>query len=182
MVILAVEVRELILAMPRSSHAHPFRQIDRPGAAGPDRCVSTKLVGADEVLRDDGDPGVYPPVLVVEALAQAALPLAGAGGGSGAAGGPAPRSIVPRRRAPRRTAPRDTSPAAIEGIPGMIVAMDRVRLHRRVRAGDRLSLTAVVVARLGGLIRVASRAEVEGTVVAEGEFTFATGAAPGETR
>jgi 3-hydroxymyristoyl/3-hydroxydecanoyl-(acyl carrier protein) dehydratase len=133
-----------------SRHAHPFRQIDRVLSMAGDRCTAVKLVGGGEVLRDEaGRPGVYPPALVVEALAQAALPLAG-GAGAG-------KSV------------------AADAPPGMIVAMDRVRLHRPVVAGDRLVLTAVIAARLGGLVRVESRAEVAGKIVAEGEFTIVTG-------
>jgi 3-hydroxymyristoyl/3-hydroxydecanoyl-(acyl carrier protein) dehydratase len=150
-----------------ASHGHPFRQVDRagaPGSAGADRSVAIRAVSAGEVLRDDAIPGVLPPALVVETLAQAALPLAWAGGrGATAGAGPAPRAGEPGD---------DSSAAA---FPGMIVAMDRVRLHRPIRAGDVMKTTAAVTARLGDLIRVECRAEVDGIVVAEGEFTFAAG-------
>jgi 3-oxoacyl-[acyl-carrier-protein] synthase II len=143
------------------THSHPFRLIDRVVSAGPDRCKAVKMVTSDEVLLDEaGRPGVYPPALVVEALAQAALPLDGGNGaGGGRVAGASAHGGAAGVAAPAR---------------GMIVAMDRVRLHRPVVAGDRLDLTAVIAARLGELIRVESRAEVAGTVVAEGEFTIAT--------
>jgi 3-hydroxymyristoyl/3-hydroxydecanoyl-(acyl carrier protein) dehydratase len=137
-------------------HAHPFRMIDRVLERGEDRCLAVKLVTADEVLQDGrANPGPpYPSSLVIEAMAQAAIPLA-----AGAA-------------------PPGGSPAPSAGPRGVIVAIDGVRVHRQVLPGERLRISAAIVARFGGMIRIAGRAaaEREGAeagVVAEGEFTVA---------
>jgi 3-hydroxyacyl-[acyl-carrier-protein] dehydratase len=124
-------------------HEHPYRLFDRVIEADGERCTVVKTVTADETLQvDRAVPDAFPTALVVEALAQAAVPLAGAGGA------------------------------------GFLLGMDKVRLHVAVRPGAVLRITAAVVARLGEIIRVAARAEVEGRVVAEGEFTFAVGRLP----
>ncbi|MGH9748984.1 MAG: 3-hydroxyacyl-ACP dehydratase FabZ [Candidatus Polarisedimenticolia bacterium] len=129
-------------AAPRARHAHPFRLIDRVIEAGGACCTAFKAITTGEHPGPEGEnTGDYPAALVVEALAQAALPLAG-------------------------------------GATGVLVGMDRVRLHRPVVPGDTLTITATVSMRLGGLVRVASRAEVAGVLVAEGEFTMSEGLHP----
>jgi 3-hydroxymyristoyl/3-hydroxydecanoyl-(acyl carrier protein) dehydratase len=122
-------------------------------------CSTIKAATSDEVVRDGrGSRGDYPFALLLEAMAQAALPLAGAQGedhphaGDGAGGG------------------------------GLLAAIDSARLLRPVRPGDRLLITATVTGALGGLIRVRSVAEIAGAPpgearVAEGEFTIAVQAA-----
>ena len=124
-------------------HGHPYRLFDRVVEADGERCTVVKTVTADETIQADRvAPDAFPAALLVEALAQAAVPLAGAGGA------------------------------------GLLLGMDHVRLHEAIRPGAVLRITAAVVARLGEMIRVAARAEVEGRVVAEGEFTFAVGRVP----
>ena len=144
-------------------HGHPLRQVDRVLSKSADRCAILKVLAGDEVLLDRrGRSGTgYPPALLVEALAQAGLPLSTAvATDAGPAADPAP-----------------------EG-PGLIVAMDGVRIHRVVRPGDRLRIDATLIARLGTMIRVRSRAVLEdatgapGALVAEGEFTLAAGPLP----
>ncbi len=129
-------------------HAHPFRMIDRVLERGPDRCTVVKAVTAGELAPDAAAmPGDgYPPWLVLEALSQAALPLAGSAAGAGG--------------------------------PGVIAAIQGARVLRPVRPGERLTITASITARLGGMIRVSSRACVGEEPVAEGEFTIATGGPP----
>jgi len=128
--------------------------VDRVLERGEDRCLVVKAVTADEVLQDGrAIPGrPWPSALVIEAMAQAALPLAGPPG----------------------------SPAG----PGVIVAMDGVRVHRQVRPGERLRISSAVITRFGGMIRIACRAVsvddgTEESVVAEGQFTLALGTLPG---
>ncbi len=130
-------------------HRAPFRFIDRVLSRDGSRCVALKLASVGEALQDRGgratpaSPGepasdaapAYPAALVLEALAQAAAPLA------------------------------DEA--------GVIVAIRDARVLGSVRVGDRLRITAEITARFAGMIRVRSRAEVDGRVVAEGEFTIA---------
>jgi len=115
-------------------HAHPFRFFDRVVERTADRCVVVKAISAGERA---------PEGLVFEAMAQAALPLAG--------------------------------PRGAAGAPGMVVAIHGARLLRAVGPGDRLRISATVTQRYEGLLRVRSRAEVEGVEVAEGEFSIALG-------
>lgn len=124
-------------------HGQPYRLFDKVVEADGERCTVVKTVTANETIQPDRNaPDLFPAALLVEALAQAAVPLAGAGGA------------------------------------GLLLGMDKVRLHEAVRPGAVLRITAVIVARLAEMIRVAARAEVEGRVVAEGEFTFAVGRLP----
>jgi len=141
-------------------HAWPFRMIDRVVEGHDGRCSVVKLVSADETLaraRPGGDPvpGHIPSFLLIEALVQAALPLAS-------------ESPV-----------RAESDAAGDGAaPGLLVSIHAARIHGRIEPGDILTITATLTARWGGLVRVNSRAEVSGRsgTIAEGEFTIATGA------
>jgi len=134
-------------------HAHPFRMIDLVLELEHGVCSTIKAATSDEVVRDErGRGGDYPFALLLEAMAQAALPLAQA-------------EDEGSERAPNRS-------------PGMIAAIDAARLLRRVRVGDRLLITARVTGGLGSLIRVRSVAEIAGApagegIVAEGEFTIA---------
>jgi 3-hydroxymyristoyl/3-hydroxydecanoyl-(acyl carrier protein) dehydratase len=152
------------------SHAFPLRLIDRVLEIGGDRCTVIKIISAGEALqagRQEPD-RPYPSSLLVEALAQAALPLAPA--------------ALPLARSALHLVPADAPPMPpdVPAPPGLIVAMDGVRIHRPARAGDRLRISAEITARLGGMIRVRSQAETiggeePGSLVAEGEFTIATG-------
>ena len=59
----------------------------------------------------------------------------------------------------------------------MLAGIDRLRLLRPVRPGDRLLITATVLGRQGALLRIRSVAEradasPEEGIVAEGEFTI----------
>lgn len=138
------------------THAHPFRMIDVVLELDHGLCTTIKAVTTDEVVRDDprARGGDYPFSLLLEAMAQAAIPLAETEG--------------------------EDHPHAAESArsAGMLVAIDGARLHRPVEPGDRLLITASVVGSLGHMIRVRSVAEIAGTppggaVVAEGEFTIA---------
>jgi len=120
-----------------------------------DHGISTaiKAVTTDEVVRDDPRGG-YPFSLLLEAMAQAAIPLAETQSEDHAHASETPRGA------------------------GMIVGIDGGRLLRRVGPGDRLLITASVTGILGNMIRVRSVAELAGSppggaVVAEGEFTIA---------
>jgi len=137
-------------------HAHPFRMIDVVLELDHGLCTTIKAVTTDEVVRDDarGFEAGYPFSLLLEVMAQAAIPLAETQG--------------------------EDHPHAVERAPsaGMLVGIDAARLLRRVEPGDRLLITASVTGILGGMIRVRSVAELAGTppgesVVAEGEFTIA---------
>jgi len=117
--------------------------------------TAIKAVTTDEVVRDDPRGG-YPFSLLLEAMAQAAIPLAETQGEDHAHASETPRGA------------------------GMIVGIDGGRLLRRVGPGDRLLITASVTGILGNMIRVRSVAELAGSppggaVVAEGEFTIALG-------
>jgi len=153
-------------------HRAPFRFIDRVLSRAGSRCVAVKLVSAGEVLQDrnglatPASPGesasaaapAYPAALVLEALAQAAVPLADE-----------VRAIGPRASRARASRARDDAAT----VAGVIVAIRDARVLGSVRAGDRLRITAEITARFAGMIRVRSRAEVDGRAVAEGEFTIA---------
>jgi len=138
-------------------HSHPFRMIDMILELDRERCTTIKALTGDEVVRDDpaASEGGYPFSLLLEAMAQAAVPLAGLDDEDDA---------HVSERAPRPN--------------GMIVGIDGARLLRPVRPGDRILITAAIVGRHGGMIRVRSVAEVAASppgqgVVAEGEFTIA---------
>ena len=141
-------------------HAFPFRMIDRVLERGDDRCTIVKtLTGGEELPGPGSGMGRYPWSLIVEAMVQAGLPLASrAGDGIG------------------ESAPEPTA------VAGALVAIHSARLHAPVGPGDVLRITATITARWGGMIRLSSRAEVQGRsgVVAEGEFTLATSPATGE--
>lgn len=139
-----------------SGHGFPMRLVDRVETHEAGTITVTCGVTADGFLQADrADPShPWPTALVIEALAQAALPIAGGAMESAAGNDP------------------DTGP------PGYLAAIDDLRLHAPVHAGDRLTITARIVARHGGLIRVACRATIAGgggKVVAEGEMTIAVG-------
>ncbi|HYS06827.1 MAG TPA: hypothetical protein VEW47_16725 [Candidatus Dormibacteraeota bacterium] len=136
-------------------HSHPFRMIDVVLELEHGISTAIKAVTTDEVVRDDPRGG-YPFSLLLEAMAQAAIPLAETQGEDHAHASETPRGA------------------------GMIVGIDGGRLLRRVGPGDRLLITASVTGILGNMIRVRSVAELAGSppggaVVAEGEFTIALG-------
>ena len=137
-------------------HSHPFRMIDVVLELEHGISTAIKAVTTDEVVRDDprASGGGYPFSLLLEAMAQAAIPLAETQGEDHAHASETPRGA------------------------GMIVGIDGGRLLRRVEPGDRLLITASVTGILGNMIRVRSVAELAGSppggaVVAEGEFTIA---------
>ena len=137
-------------------HSHPFRMIDTILELDRERCTTIKAVTGDEVVRDDpgASVGGYPFSLLLEAMAQAAVPLAGLDDEDH----PHPSEPPPRPN-------------------GMIVGIDGARLLRPVRPGDRILITATIIGRHGGMIRVRSIAEVAESapgraIVAEGEFTI----------
>jgi 3-hydroxymyristoyl/3-hydroxydecanoyl-(acyl carrier protein) dehydratase len=137
-------------------HSHPFRMIDVVLELDHGLCTTIKAVTSDEVVRDDprASEGGYPFSLLLEVMAQAAIPLAETQGEDH------PHAVEPSR-----------------GV-GMIVGIDGARLLRPVGPGDRLLITASVIGTLGNMIRVRSVAELAGSppggaVVAQGEFTIA---------
>jgi 3-hydroxymyristoyl/3-hydroxydecanoyl-(acyl carrier protein) dehydratase len=126
-------------------------------------CTTVRLATAGEVVRDDpaSDAG-YPFSLLLEAMAQAAIPLAGEEGaghhGEGAGAPPPGGAASPRG--------------------GALAGIDAARLLRPVHYGDRLLITASIVGQFGNMIRVRTRAERADeppgeAIVAEGEFTIA---------
>ena len=138
-------------------HAHPFRMIDVILELDRERCTTIKALCGDEKLHVDPEAvgGGYPFSLLLETMAQAAVPLAGLA---------------------------DEEHPHASGVPpqpkGMIVGIDGARLLRQVLPGDRLLITASIVGRFGGMIRVRSTAEIAASapgqgLVAEGEFTIA---------
>lgn len=135
-------------------HSHPFRMIDTILTLDRERCTIIKALCGDETLRlhPVAQRGDYPFSLLLEAMAQAAVPLAGLADEE-----PRPGSDQPK---------------------GMIVGIDGARLLRPARPGDRLLITASIVGRFGGMIRVRSTAEIAASapgqaLIAEGEFTIA---------
>ncbi len=136
-----------------SGHGFPMRLVDRVETHEAGTVTVTCGVTADGFLQADRvDPShPWPTALVIEALTQAALPIAGGD---------------------------MKSVAADSGPPGWLAAIDDFRLHAPVHTGDRLTITARIVATHGGLIRVACRAAIAGgggEIVAEGEMTIAVG-------
>lgn len=137
-------------------HAHPFRMIDLVLELDHGICTTVKAVTAGEGVRDDpASAAGYPFSLLLEAMAQAAIPLAGEEG-AGHHGEHPPGS-----------------PAG-----GALVGIDEARLLTPVHYGDRLLITASIVGHFGGMIRVKARAERSDArpgdgIVAEGEFTIA---------
>ena len=131
-------------------HAHPFRMIDLVLELDHGICTTVKAVTSGEGVRDDPEsPAGYPFSLLLEVMAQAAIPLASEG---------------------------ERPPGSPVG--GALVAIDEARLLAPVRYGDRLLVTASIVGQFGDMIRIKARAERpdvppgEG-IVAEGEFTIA---------
>jgi 3-hydroxymyristoyl/3-hydroxydecanoyl-(acyl carrier protein) dehydratase len=139
-------------------HVHPFRMIDVVLEYGRERCSTIRAVTSDEVVRDEAATvdGRHPFSLLLEAMAQAAVPLAGVADVDHPHASPAP--------------PRT----------GMVVRIDEARLLATARPGDRLLITASITHRFGAMIRVRTLVEVAGSppgqrVVAEGTFTIALG-------
>ena len=137
-------------------HSHPFRMIDTILTLDRERCTIIKALCGDETLRlpPGALGGDYPFSLLLEAMAQAAVPLAG----------------LADEESPRGSEPPQPK--------GLIVGIDGARLLRTARPGDRLLITASIVGRFGGMIRVRSTAEIAGSapgqgLIAEGEFTIA---------
>jgi hypothetical protein len=124
-------------------------------------CTTVKLATTGEVVRDDpASARGYPFALLLEAMAQAAIPLAGADGAGHQGEG---------------------SGASAAG--GALVGIDAARLLLPVHYGDRLLITASMIGHLGSMIRVRTRAERSDAppgegIVAEGEFTIAIGEVP----
>ena len=129
-------------------HRPPWLVLDRIEVEG-DEARGIKLVAADDPVGADG---VLPEVLVVEALAQAAAAVMGAAvaAGGGAAG-------VHR---------------------GYLTEIRGLTFAGRARVGSRLEIRARRTRSLGRLHRFTARADEDGTMVAEGELTFAVEAAP----
>lgn len=151
-------------------HAHPFRMIDVVLELDHGLCTTVRLATAGEVVRDDPASGAgYPFSLLLEAMAQAAIPLAGeegAGHHGEGAGTPAPGGAG---------AP---PPGAASPRGGALAGIDAARLLRPVHYGDRLLITASIAGQFGNMIRVRTRAERADeppgeAIVAEGEFTIA---------
>jgi hypothetical protein len=119
-------------------------------------CTTVKSVTSGEGVRDDpASPAGYPFSLLLEVMAQAAIPLAGEDG-TGHRGERPPGS-----------------PAG-----GALVAIDEARLLGPVHYGDRLLVTASLVGEFGDMIRLKARAERSDAppgegIVAEAEFTIA---------
>ena len=158
-------------------HSHPFRMLDVVLELEDRVATGIKAVTGDEVLHRDpaGFCGSYPFSLLLETMAQAAIPLAGGdaghgagpadGGGMGTGGGVA-----------------TGGGAGAHGVRGLLVAIDGARLLRPASPGDRLLITSTLTAELGGMIKVKSVAEIAGSdpgsaIVAEAEFTIALQAA-----
>lgn len=137
-------------------HSHPFRMIDVVLEIEHGHAATIKSATTGEVVRDEAgaSQGRYPFSLLLEAMAQAAVPLADAEGGEHA---------------------HDEAPAKRPA--GALAGIDGAHLLRPVGPGDRLLISASIVGRFGRLIRVKSVAELAGSapgevVVAEGEFTI----------
>lgn len=131
-------------------HAHPFRMIDLVLELEHGICTTVKAVTPGEIVRDDpASPGGYPFSLLLEVMAQAAIPLSGEEG---------------------------ATPGSPSG--GALVGIDEARLVAPVQYGDRLLVTASIVGQFGQMIRVKARAERSDAspgegVVAEAVFTIA---------
>lgn len=137
-------------------HAHPFRMIDLVLELDHGICTTVKAVTPGEIVRDDpASAAGYPFSLLLEVMAQAAIPLSGEEG-TGDHG--------------------ERSPGSPSG--GALVGIDEARLVAPVHYGDRLLVTASIVGQFGNMIRVKARAERSDVppgegVVAEGVFTIA---------
>jgi hypothetical protein len=119
-------------------------------------CTTVKAVTPGEIVRDGpASAAGYPFSLLLEVMAQAAIPLSGEEG-TGDRG--------------------ERSPGSPSG--GSLVGIDEARLVAPVHYGDRLLVTASIVGQFGRMIRVKARAERSDAppgegVVAEGMFTIA---------
>lgn len=119
-------------------------------------CTTVKSVTPGEIVRDDPtSPAGYPFSLLLEVMAQGAIPLSSEEG-AGDHG--------------------ERSPGSPSG--GALVGIDEARLVAPVHYGDRLLVTASIVGQFGRMIRVKARAERSdappgGGIVAEGVFTIA---------
>lgn len=127
-------------------HGAPFLLLDRIVAVDAGSGRFTKGVAADDPLLAPG--GVLPPLLVVEAMAQAA-------------------GLVLMHREP---ALRRRTGAALAAIDGCTVADD-------ARAGDLLEIEVTVVRRYGDMARVRGRASVAGRTCVTAALTLAFGPA-----
>lgn len=144
---------------PTFFHQHPFRMWDVVLEREEHVATVVKAVTTGEVVRCDphASCGSWPFSLLLETMAQAAVPLAA---------GPDDHPAA------------EPSSAWTRG--GRLVGIDGARLVRPVVPGDRLLITASRQQTLGDLIRVSTIAEIAGSepgsgIVAEAEFTLALG-------
>jgi 3-hydroxyacyl-[acyl-carrier-protein] dehydratase len=126
-------------------HRYPFLLVDRVEAIeGTERCVGIKNVTANEPQFQGHFPGmpVFPGVFMVEAMAQTAAVMVGAGLG-----------------------------LADRNIGVYFMAIDAVKFRRKVGPGDQLRME-VVTKRGGGKVwKFEGRATVDGELACECEFT-----------
>ncbi|MBI2898181.1 MAG: 3-hydroxyacyl-ACP dehydratase FabZ [Deltaproteobacteria bacterium] len=129
-------------------HRHPMLLVDRVVSVEPGkRLVAIKCVTIDEPVFAGHFPGrpIFPGVLIVEAMAQAAGLLAGS---SGMAGGP--NKVM------------------------LLLGIDRARFRRPVVPGDRMEIEVRTLQQRGSVFKLAGTARVDGQVAAEAELLVAT--------
>lgn len=126
-------------------HRYPFLLVDRIVEVVPgEKMLAYKNVSFNEPFFEGHFPEnpVMPGVLTVEALAQTAALLAFL-----------------------------TEPTNMDSKVMYLAGVDNARFKRPVRPGDRLDLEATLVRRKGPVWKMAGKASVAGTLVAEAELT-----------
>lgn len=126
-------------------HRYPFLLVDRIVEVVPgEKMLAYKNVSFNEPFFEGHFPEnpVMPGVLTVEALAQTAVLLAFL-----------------------------TEPTNMDSKVMYLAGVDNARFKRPVRPGDRLDLEATLVRRKGPVWKMAGKASVAGTLVAEAELT-----------
>lgn len=143
------EIRKIMELLP---HRYPFVLVDRIVEIVPDeRVVGLKNVTINEPFFQGHFPGtpIMPGVLIVEAMAQVGAILVNAS-----------RSEEERK----------------ELI--YFMGIDKARFRKPVVPGDQLVLEVIAIKRRANLFKMAGKATVDGTLVAEAEVMAMTGEQP----
>ncbi|MEO0071671.1 MAG: 3-hydroxyacyl-ACP dehydratase FabZ [candidate division WOR-3 bacterium] len=130
-------------------HREPFLFIDGVNRLEENLIVAWRVIKPEEFYFTGHFPGnpIFPGVLMVEAIAQAGILLA----------------------LTRRRKKEDGKPDA--GKTPLFAGIERVRFRRIVRPGERLDITATIIAEKAGVYKISGRVDVNGELACEAIIT-----------
>lgn len=125
-------------------HREPFLFIDGINRLEDNLIAAWRVIKPEEFYFTGHFPGnpIFPGVLMVEAIAQAGILLA----------------LARRRQADAGKTP-------------LFAGIERVRFRRIVRPGERLDITATIIAEKAGVYKISGRVEVNGALACEAIIT-----------